>query len=129
VENNLLELYNLITLLKPGQLKTASDFRKEFMTRGDPTDPQNRGRLKALLGEVMIRNTRALAKIGLLPRFAHTIRVDPSKSEKELYERITVLVQDINTTDGVGHKLLLKNLLAEAGSLPSCCEHRPCRVC
>lgn len=119
VENNLLELYNLITLLKPGQLKTASEFRKEFMTRGDPTDPQNRTRLKALLEEVMIRNTRALAKIGLPPRFAHTIRVDPSRSEKELYERITTLVQDINTTDGVGRKLLLKNLLAEAGSSPS----------
>ncbi|MEJ2166744.1 MAG: SNF2-related protein, partial [Desulfobacterales bacterium] len=37
VENNLMELYNLITLLKPGQLKTASAFRNEFMTRGDPT--------------------------------------------------------------------------------------------
>ena len=48
----------------------------------------------------------------------HTIRVDPSRSEKELYERITTLVQDINTTDGVGRKLLLKNLLAEAGSSP-----------
>lgn len=118
VENNLMELYNLITLLKPGQLKTASEFRKEFMTRGDPTDPQNRGRLKSLLGEVMIRNTRALAKIGLPPRFAHTIRVDPSGSEKELYERITELVRDINATDGTGHKLLLKNLLAEAGSSP-----------
>lgn len=118
VENNLMELYNLITLLKPGQLKTASEFRKEFMTRGDPTDPQNRSRLKTLLGEVMIRNTRALAKIGLPPRFAHTIRVDPSRSEKELYERITGLVQGINATDGTGRKMLLKNLLAEAGSSP-----------
>ena len=118
VENNLLELYNLITLLKPGQLKTASEFRKEFMTRGDPTDPRNRSRLKTLLGEVMIRNTRALARIGLPPRFAQTIRVDSSKSEKELYEKITGLVQSINATDGTGHKLLLKNLLAEAGSSP-----------
>ncbi|MFO7555764.1 MAG: SNF2-related protein [Desulfobacterales bacterium] len=118
VENNLMELYNLITLLKPGQLKTASEFRKEFMTRGDPTDPQNRRMLRALLEEVMIRNTRALAKIGLPPRFAHTIRVDPNRSEKELYERITSLVQDINATDGIGSKLLLKNLLAEAGSSP-----------
>ncbi len=118
VENNLMELYNLITLLKPGQLKTASEFRKEFMTRGDPTDPQNRSRLKILLGEVMIRNTRAIAKIGLPPRFAHTIRVDPSGSEKELYERITGLIQGINATDGTGRKLLLKNLLAEAGSSP-----------
>jgi SNF2 family DNA or RNA helicase len=118
VENNLMELYNLITLLKPGQLKTASEFRKEFMTRGDPTDPQNRRHLKALLGEVMIRNTRALAKIGLPPRFAHTIRVDPSGSEKELYERITGLVQGISAMDETGSKLLLKNLLAEAGSSP-----------
>ncbi len=118
VENNLMELYNLITLLKPGQLKTSSEFRKEFMTRGDPTDPQNRRRLKTLLEEVMIRNTRALANIGLPPRFAHTIRVDPSRSEKELYERITGLVQRISATDGTGSKLLLKNLLAEAGSSP-----------
>ena len=120
VENNLMELYNLITLLKPGQLKTASEFRKKFMTRGDPTDPRNRSRLKALLGEVMIRNTRAIANIGLPPRFAHTIRVDPSGSEKGLYERITGLIQGINATDGTGpgRKLLLKTLLAEAGSSP-----------
>ncbi len=66
----------------------------------------------------MIRNTRALAKIGLPPRFAHTIRVDPSGSEKELYGRITGMVQGINATDGTGRKLLLKTLLAEAGSSP-----------
>ena len=118
VENNLMELYNLITLLKPGQLKTASEFRKAFMTRGDPTDPRNRSQLKTLLAEVMIRNTRALARIGLPPRFAHTVRVDPSKGEKALYERITALVQRINASDGTGRKMMLKNLMAQAGSSP-----------
>ncbi|UCG81800.1 MAG: DEAD/DEAH box helicase, partial [Desulfobacterales bacterium] len=118
VENNLMELYNLVTLLKPGQLKTASAFRKEFMTRGDPTDPQNRGKLKELLGQVMIRNTRAVAKIDIPLRFAQTIKVDCDKNEKELYERISALVKNINKTNGTGHKLLLKNLLAEAGSSP-----------
>ena len=118
VENNLMELYNLVTLLKPGQLKTASAFRKEFMTRGDPTDPQNRGKLKELLGQVMIRNTRALAKIDIPPRFAQTIKVDCDKNEKELYERISTLVKNINEINGATHKLLLKNLLAEAGSSP-----------
>lgn len=118
VENNLMELYNLVTLLKPGQLKTALEFRKEFMTRGDPTDPQNRSKLKELLGQVMIRNTRALAKIDIPPRFAQTIKLDPDKNENELYERISVLVQNINETNGTGHKLLLKNLLEEAGSSP-----------
>ena len=122
VENNLMELYNLITLLKPGQLKTATAFREEFMTRGDPTSPQNRSRLKELLGQVMIRNTRALANINIPPRFAETIRVEPTASEKDLYERIDQLVAAINRTDGIGNKLLLKNLLAEAGSSPRAVE-------
>lgn len=122
VENNLMELYNLITLLKPGQLRTASAFRQEFMTKGDPTSPQNRARLKELLGQVMIRNTRALANINIPPRFAETIRVEPTSSEKDLYERINQLVAAINSTDGIGNKLLLKNLLAEAGSSPRAVE-------
>jgi len=52
-----MELYNLITLLKPGQLETATSFREKFMKRGDPTDPQNQALLKELLGQVMISNT------------------------------------------------------------------------
>ncbi len=122
VENNLMELYNLVTLLKPGQLKTATAFRQAFMTKGDPTSPQNRAQLKELLGQVMIRNTRALAKINIPPRFAETVRVEPTDSEKELYERISLLVHDVNRTDGIGNKLLLKTLLAEAGSSPRAVE-------
>ncbi|MBW1789030.1 MAG: DEAD/DEAH box helicase family protein [Deltaproteobacteria bacterium] len=118
VENNLMELYNLITLLKPGQLKTASVFRDEFMTRGDPTDPRNRDRLKSLLGEVMIRNTRALAKIDIPPRFAQTIRVEATRSEKTLYERISRLVIRMHGENGGRGKMLLKTLLVEAGSSP-----------
>jgi SNF2 family DNA or RNA helicase len=118
VENNLMELYNLITLLKPGQLKTASIFREKFMTRGDPTDPRNRSHLKDLLGQVMVRNTRAFAKVDIPPRFAQTIKVEPDSLEIELYQNITTLIKDINETNGSGHKLLLKNLLAEGGSSP-----------
>jgi len=116
VENNLMEIYNLVTLLRPGQLKTASHFRNEFMTRGDPTDPRNRERLRELLGQVMIRNTRALARVDIPPRFARTIRVAPFPLEIELYERISAFVRGIAATDGHGHRLLLKNLLEEAGS-------------
>ena len=118
VENNLMELHNLITLLKPGQLKTSSEFRREFMTSGDPTDPRNRESLKELLGEIMIRNTRALAKIGIPPRFAQTVKVKSLDPEKALYEKISNLTRTINKADGTGQKLLLKNLLEEAGSSP-----------
>ena len=119
VENNLMELYNLITLLKPGQLETAGSFREKFMTRGDPTDPRNKALLKELLGEVMIRNTRALAGISIPPRFAQTVRIEPSRQETEFYRRLESLITDMNArTQGRG-KLLLKHLLAQAGSSPS----------
>jgi SNF2 family DNA or RNA helicase len=116
VENNMMEIYNLVTLLKPGQLKTPSAFRNEFMTRGDPTDPRNRERLRELLGQVMIRNTRALARVDIPPRFARTLRVSPGPLEMDLYERISALVQEIAAIDGHGQRILLKNLLEEAGS-------------
>lgn len=122
VENNLMELYNLITLLKPGQLKTASAFKEEFMTRGDPTDPKNRTLLKGLLDQVMIRNTRAVANIRIPPRFAETITTTPTSAEMELYRRVTGLVQDINASNGSKNQMILKHLLAEAGSSPAAVE-------
>ena len=122
VENNLMELYNLITLLKPGQLKTASEFKSEFMTRGDATDPRNRTRLKGLLDQVMIRNTRAVANIQIPPRFAETVRTEPEPPETELYTRITELVRDINAANGSRRRMTLQHLLAEAGSSPAAVE-------
>jgi superfamily II DNA or RNA helicase len=122
VENNLMELYNLITLLKPGQLKTASAFREEFMTKGDPTSPQNRTRLKELLSQVMIRNTRALAKLNIPPRFASTLRIEPTQAEKEWYDRINALVLDLHRDHCNSGKMLQKSLLAEAGSSPRAVE-------
>ena len=73
VQNNLLELYNLLTLLEPGHLKTETDFKRQYVRRGNPRDPRNRERLRSLLGEVMVRNTRSLVQIDLPPRYAQTI--------------------------------------------------------
>lgn len=122
VENNLMELYNLITLLKPGQLETATAFRERFMRRGDPTDPQNREMLKRLLGQVMIRNTRALAGVHIPPRFATTIRISPTKGETAFYERLQVLLHLLNDQNKGRAKLMIKNLLAQAGSSPKAVE-------
>lgn len=123
VENNLMELYNLITLLKPGQLETAKSFREKFMTKGDPTDPRNRAHLKELLQEVMIRNTRALAGINIPPRFATTVRIEPSKSEAAFYARLEALIMGLNQDTGAKRgRLITKNLLAQAGSSPKAVE-------
>ena len=122
VENNLMELYNLITLLKPGQLKTVFSFKEEFMTRGDPTDPKNRQQLKGLLDQVMIRNTRAVANIHIPPRFAETVRVEPTDADARLYGMVSGLVQEMNVSNGHRSRMMLKHILAGAGSSPAAVE-------
>jgi SNF2 family DNA or RNA helicase len=86
VQNDLLELYNLLTLLEPGHLKTETDFKRTYVRRGNPRDPRNRERLRGLLGEVMIRNTRSLVTINLPSRYAQTFVVHPDPHEATLYQ-------------------------------------------
>ncbi len=86
VQNDLVELFNLLTLLEPGHLRTETDFKKQFVKRGNPRDPRNRERLRSLLGEVMVRNTRSLVQMDLPPRYAQTIQAVPGPDERRLYE-------------------------------------------
>ncbi len=86
VQNDLVELFNLLTLLEPGHLRTETDFKKQFVKRGNPRDPRNRERLRSLLGEVMVRNTRSLVQMDLPPRYAQTIQAIPGPDERRLYE-------------------------------------------
>jgi len=116
VENNLMDLFSLVTLLKPGQLGTKTSFRRQFVLRGDPTQPRNRERLRGLIGEVMIRNTRALADIKLPARHASTVLVEGEPAERELYAKLTDLVRA--GFQGKVSRLSLGLLLQEAGSSP-----------
>jgi SNF2 family DNA or RNA helicase len=94
VENNLDELYNLITLLKPGQLKTPREFRKQFVVSGDPRLPKNRGQLRALLGDVMVRHSRSQVNLKLPPRLASTIRLNLSAEENSFYQAVSAYVRE-----------------------------------
>ncbi len=93
VENDLDELYNLITLLKPGQLSTPKEFRKQFVVSGDPRLPKNRGQLRELLGDVMVRHTRSQVNLKLPPRQAYTIRLALSPEEATFYEAVSSVVR------------------------------------
>jgi len=92
VENNLVELYNLITLLKPGLLATEAEFRKTYMTPGKPKAPRQPEQLRTLLGDVMIRNTRAAADVQLPRRIAASVPVAPSKAEAQVYDMVSHFV-------------------------------------
>jgi SNF2 family DNA or RNA helicase len=117
VETDLEELYNLITLLKPGQLSTPADFKKRFVSAGDPLNPKNRERLRALLSEVMVRNTRARAglAVALPPRFARTLVIEPTEPERELYQAIVQEVRRLATAPAATRRTL-RFLMEAAGS-------------
>jgi SNF2 family DNA or RNA helicase len=117
VQNNLEELFNLVTLLRPGHLKTRSAFKEEFVSRGNPTDPRNREKLRQLLREVMVRNTRSVAQLHLPPRSAFTVRISPTAAEDEFYRSITTFVreQSAQTNSGMS-QFILRRLLERAGS-------------
>jgi len=85
VQNSLEELYNLVTLLQPGQLPTPREFRARFMDPANPRRPKEPEELRRLLGQVMIRNTRANAGIELPPRRAETVIFQPSDDERRFW--------------------------------------------
>jgi superfamily II DNA or RNA helicase len=120
VQNDLIELYNLLTLLKPGIFKTQKEFRAAYMTPGKPRQPANPERLRALMRDAMIRNTRAVAALKLPCRSAATIKVDPAPGEAEAYADLVTAARRLAAEGGVGHqRLTLHHLVSAAGSCPA----------
>src|SRR5712692_8511539 len=87
VQNSLEDLYNLVTLLQPGQLPSPKEFRERFIDKQRPHQPREPEELRRLLGQVMIRNTRANAGIHLPPRRAETVLFEPDQAERDFWGR------------------------------------------
>lgn len=119
VQNNLVELYNLLTLLKPGIFKTEKEFRSVYMIHGNSRVPANREQLQKLMRDVMIRNTRSLVDVRLPPRHATTLCIDPSPEEKECYLILDDFIKEIFKEGVSHHRLALHHLLEAAGSTPT----------
>ena len=94
VQNNLEELFNLVTLLEPGLLSTKRDFSKRFISKGDKLTPKNVDELHTLLSEVMVRNRRSTVGLQFTQRFARTESVTMAAAEKALYDAVAALVRD-----------------------------------
>ena len=118
VQNSLNELYNLVTVLKPGQLKSPKEFQRDFVVRGDPRLPKNRGLLRDLLSDVMVRHARSQIAMQLPPRRAHTIQIDLDSAERRLYDAVAALSRRLLTDEAVSsaHRFGTRTLLREAGS-------------
>ena len=99
VQNNLEELFNLVTLLEPGLLSTARQFQHHFVDRRDKLTPRNVDELHALLAEVMVRNRRSTVGLQFTRRWARTESVTPSAEEQSLYRDVTAFVRGRLQTD------------------------------
>jgi len=119
VQNDLIELYNLLTLLKPGIFKTLKEFRTAYMTPGKPRQPANSERLRGLMRGAMIRNTRAVVALKLPRRHATTIKVNGGPGEAKAYADLAAAARRL-VADGEGkrERLSLHHLLSAAGSSP-----------
>lgn len=99
VQNDMRELYNLITLLRPGMLGTYHSFRRDFVVRGDRRLPKNTRQLSQLLADVMIRTTRSSTSIRFPRREVRTCRLDLSAHERLFYDEVSDFVRRMASLD------------------------------
>jgi SNF2 family DNA or RNA helicase len=120
VQNSLEELYNLVTLLQPGQLPTPKEFRARFLDPKRPRQPREPEELRRLLGQVMIRNTRANAGINLPPRRAETVLFAPDEAEGAFWRQWDGELRDrLAKLNASQSSLWGRLLLQTAGSSPA----------
>jgi superfamily II DNA or RNA helicase len=117
VQNDLTELYNVLTLLKPGIFKTLKEFRAAHVKPGKPHQPANPERLRELMRGAMVRNTRAVVALKLPRRHALTVRVDGSEGERVAYLELAAAARRL-AAEGA-NRLALQHLLGAAGSSPA----------
>jgi SNF2 family DNA or RNA helicase len=92
VQNDMRELYNLATLVRPGTVGTFSQFRRDFLSGHDKRWPRNTPRLRTLLESVMIRTRRADTDLTFPPRKVETLWVTQTPAERRLYRQVSDFV-------------------------------------
>ncbi|WP_127489902.1 DEAD/DEAH box helicase [Paenibacillus ehimensis] len=116
VQNDLKELYNLITLLKPGQLGGQGSFQANFVV--DKRIPKNEEQLQQELSKVMIRNRRSDGNVNFTKRIVRNIPLRLSPEEQALYDGVTNFVRGRYEESGgdIGSILSLVTLQREVCS-------------
>ncbi|OMP67692.1 DEAD/DEAH box helicase [Domibacillus epiphyticus] len=108
VQNNVDELFHLVSLLKPGHFGSNVSFNTRF--KSGKRSIQDQESFKALLQKVMIRNRRDETEQQPVKRFVETIRINPSPEEKIFYDALARL------KDAVPNAMTLLTLQREACS-------------
>lgn len=84
VQNELIEIFNLVSILKPGHLGNYDSFVKSY--GNDRKNMKHDLYLKQLVKKVMVRNTRKDTGLNQVKRNIETIWTEFSKEEAEVYQ-------------------------------------------
>lgn len=117
IQNELTDLYNIVSLLRPGLFGTRDVFHHYFVNNDQET-LVNREELQERLNRVMIRNRRADTDIDFTERTIDTRTFEPTPEERELYQAVSDYVKGAYSQNQ-GQKLVLMLLQKEVVSSPA----------
>lgn len=120
IENRLADLFSLVSLVRPGLLGSATEFRARH-GNGDGTRVRNVASLRLALRELMIRHRRSELSVMLPRRLAETVRVAPGEPELRLYRGISARVRQHARGAAPAQLLALRAVQQLAGSSPWAC--------
>lgn len=87
IQNRISEIFNLVSLLKPGHLGNEATFYEKY--KKDARSLNDDEHLKELVNMVMIRNRRADTGIEWTKRKVETVAIEFSDAERALYNAVT----------------------------------------
>lgn len=95
IQNHLIEIFNLVSILKPGHLGSYETFIKKYGK--DRNKIKHNTMLKKLIQKVMVRNTRKQTSLNQTSRKIETVWVDFTKKEKDFYQQLSESIQPLTT--------------------------------
>ena len=95
VQNKLIEIFNLVSILKPGHLGNYESFLEQYGK--DRTQVKRDVYLKQLIQKVMIRNTRESTSLNNTSRKIETVWIDFTPEEMAVYDQISESVASFST--------------------------------
>jgi SNF2 family DNA or RNA helicase len=117
VENRLDDLFHLASLVSPGLLGSARDFRARHGS--GVGEPRNLAALRGATEEVMVRHRRSEVALMLPRRLARTVCVEPSAGEAALYAAVSDRVRLEGRDAPPSRRLGLLTTQRLAGSSPA----------
>lgn len=119
VQNDLLELYRLVEMLRPGTFASEGAFRRRFLNDGDPRQPRNPADLRRLVSDVMVRTTREQAGLDRVRRYAVDVPVKLNKAERDIYRMCTEGLRRVmkDPSDHLRRRSLAQRLTASPRAL------------